>query len=131
MRTYALRLKPGEDLRKELDNLVRVNNIKAGVILTCVGNLKKAVLRMAGAKKIKTYQGTFEIVSMVGTLEIGNSHIHISLSDDGDRVFGGHLKEGSIVGVTVEVVIGELDKISFSRKFDNNTGYDELVVKEL
>ncbi len=130
MKSYAFRLFPGQDLRIEIDKFVASKNIKAGIILTCVGNLKKAILRMAGGKDIKTFEGSFEILSMVGTLESGNSHLHISISDNEGKVVGGHLKNGSIVGVTAEVVIGELDELQFKREFDKLTGYDELVVDQ-
>lgn len=131
MKTYAFRLSPNQDLRLELDKFVESKKIKAAVILTCVGNLKKVILRMAGGKDIKTLTGSFEVVSLVGTLEKGNSHLHISIADNKGKVIGGHLRQGSLVGVTAEVVIGELDRTIFSRKFDNKTGYDELVVKKL
>ena len=129
MKSYAFRLHPGQDLRVEIDKFVAKNNIKAGIILTCVGNLKKAVLRMAGAKVIKTYEGSFEIVSLVGTVERGNGHLHIAISDIEGSTFGGHLKNGSIVGVTAEVIIGEIEDLTFKRAFDKTTGYDELVVE--
>jgi len=116
-------------LRKEIDIYVADKNIKAGVILTCVGNLAKAVIRMADANIIKTWEGTFEIVSLVGTLEVGNSHLHISISDEKGNTFGGHLKTGTIVGVTAEVVIGEIEDTVFKRAFDKNTGYEELSVE--
>ena len=130
MRTYAFRLHSGQDLRGEIDKFAKQKDIKAGVIVTCVGNLKKAVLRMANAKVVKTFDGSFEIVSLVGTLESGNSHLHISVSDKNGTTFGGHLKIGSVVGVTVEVVIGELENLKFSREFDKESGYEELVVDE-
>ena len=128
MRTFAFRLRDKQDLRGEIDKFAIRNKIKAGVIVTCVGNLKKATLRMANAKATKVFQGSFEIVSLVGTLEAGNSHLHIAISDEKGNIFGGHLKMGSIVGVTVEVVIGELDNLQFKREFDHQTGYKELIV---
>ncbi len=131
MKTYAFRLRPGKDLRVEIDKFVQSHNIRAGIILTCVGNLTKVILRMAGGKTIKTWEGSFEILSLVGTVESGDSHLHISLSDDEGKTFGGHLKNGSIVGVTAEVVIGELDNVIFSREADKETGYDELVIKKI
>jgi predicted DNA-binding protein with PD1-like motif len=42
-----LRLRPNQDIHKELDDYVRKNGIKAAFILTCVGSVSKAVLRMA------------------------------------------------------------------------------------
>ncbi len=134
MKTHVFRLHPGQDLRQEIDEYVKEKNIKAGCILTCVGNLTKAILRMSGAKAgevhpIKTFEGTFEIVSLVGTVESGNSHLHISISDDNGIVYGGHLKNGSIIGVTAEVVIGELENIEFKRLLDPKTGFEELVIQ--
>jgi len=130
MKTYAFRLRRGQDLRKEIDLFVKNKGIKAGAIITCVGNLEKAILRMADEKIINTYEGTFEIVSLVGTFESGNSHFHISISDAEGKTFGGHLKMGTIVGVTAEVVIIGLDNISFKREADSQTGFEELVVIE-
>ncbi len=130
MKTYAFRLEPGQDLRQEIDNFVASKHIKAGIILTCVGNLQKAVIRMADASITKTYDDTFEITSLVGTVESGNSHLHITLTDKEGHAFGGHLKMGSVVGITAEVVLLELDKMTFKRELDKRTGYEELVVQE-
>lgn len=129
MKTYAFRLHPGQDLRAEIDKFVVEKDIKAGAILTCVGNLSKVILRMPDAKVIKTFEGSFEIVSLVGTVERGNSHLHIAVSDSEGNLLGGHLKVGSIVGVTAEIIIGELENTSFKRVFDEKTGYEELVVE--
>ena len=133
MKTYAFRLKPGQDLREEIEKFAKGHGIKAGVIVSCVGSLQKAVLRMAGAKPeaepIKTYEGSFEIVSLVGTLESGDRHLHIAISDKEGNVFGGHLKKGSIVEATAELVLGDLENTTFTRRSDPTTGYDELVVE--
>ncbi len=131
MKTYVFRLTPGLDLREEIDKFVVEKKIKAGCILTCVGNLQKVIIRMADASIIKDYEGTFEIVSLVGTVESGNSHLHISISDKEGNVFGGHLKNGSKVGITAEVVILSLEDIAFKRVYDEKTGYEELVVEQL
>jgi len=130
MKIHVFRLRPGQNFREEIDKYVRENNIRAGIILTCVGNLTKAILRMANAKVIKTWEGSFEIISLVGTVEVGNSHLHVCLSDEDGKTFGGHLKDGSVVGVTAEVAIGEIENLEFSREFDDETGYKELVIKK-
>jgi len=132
MEVHVFRLKPNQPLREEIDKYVKEHNIKAGVILTCVGNVTKAVLRMADSVTIKTYadKDSYEVVSLVGTVESGNSHLHMSISDKDGKVFGGHLKNGTIVGVTAEIAIGELSDKEFVRVMDKNTGYKELVVKE-
>jgi predicted DNA-binding protein with PD1-like motif len=52
MKTHAFRLKPNQDLRASIEDYVRKHKIKAGVILTCVGSLKYATLRMANASTL-------------------------------------------------------------------------------
>ena len=73
MKTYAFRLGPGEDLREKIDRFVKEHDMKAGVVVSCVGSLKKAVLRMAGAKPgaedIRAYEGSFEILGYQFTCE--------------------------------------------------------------
>ena len=128
MKTYAFRLKTGQLLREEIDKAVSRHNIKAGVVLACVCHLTKAVLRMADDRIVKTLEGKFEIVSLTGTVESGNSHIHISISDEDGKTWGGHLKMGSVVGITAEIVIAELPELSFRREYDDTTGFEELVV---
>lgn len=131
MKTHVFRLHPGQLLREEIEKFAREKNIQAGVIITCVGNVSKAVLRMANAKIVKTWEGTFEIISLVGTVEAKDSHLHLSISDEQGDAFGGHLKNGTVVGVTAEMVIGEVEGMQFSREFDDATGYNELRVKSI
>ena len=48
IRHVTKRLRPGQDLREEIEKLVEENNIRAGCVLSVVGSLEKASLRMAG-----------------------------------------------------------------------------------
>ncbi len=89
-----------------------------------------AVLRTAGAKSIETIEDDFEIVSATGTVSKNGCHIHVSVSDDKLKTYGGHLKKGCIINTTVELILLELDNIVFTREMDEKTGYKELVVKE-
>lgn len=129
MKIFALRLNPGQDLREELENFVKNKNINSGFILTCVGSLKKAGLRMAKGKITEKFPGPFEIISMEGTLCSDGIHVHVCLSDKKGNCIGGHLKEGCIVFTTVELVIGASDEFEFGREVDKSTGFEELVVK--
>ena len=133
MKTHAKRLKPGTDLKRGLQEIVESEKIQGGVLLSCVGSLEKAVLRMAGAEpeneSIKEIEGPLEIVSAIGTLSQDGMHIHLSVSDKDGRVYGGHIKEGCIVDTTAEVVIGESEKHTFHRRSDEDTGFKELEVE--
>jgi predicted DNA-binding protein with PD1-like motif len=128
MKTYALRLHPGQDLKQSLVAFCREHKLQAGFILTCVGSLSQAGLRLAARPETTLYEDKFEIVSLTGTLCPDGVHLHLSMSDGRGQTIGGHLQDGNIVRTTAELVIGELSGVSFSRPLDPETGYDELVV---
>lgn len=129
MKTHAIRLTYGMDLKEEIEKYTIENNISAGCILSAVGCLNKLVLRTAGAKSIEEIEDDFEIVSATGTISPDGCHIHISVSDDKLRTYGGHLKNGCIVNTTVELILLELEEYNFTREMDKETGYKELVIK--
>lgn len=134
MKIHAFRLKPGADLKAEIENFVKANNIKAGFIVTCVGGLSQACMRMAGAlpdkQDIRKYEGDFEITSLVGTVSTNGVHLHMAISDKEGQSFGGHLKEGTITHPTAEIVIGEDENATYTREMDEETGFPELVVNK-
>jgi predicted DNA-binding protein with PD1-like motif len=109
-----------------LEIFAHENNILAGIILTCVGSLRVAALRMANQPATTLLEGKFEIVSLVGTLGPDGPHLHISISDSTGRTLGGHLQEGSLIYTTAEVVLGDLEELVFKRPIDPQTTYDEL-----
>lgn len=123
------RLKSGEDLREGIDEFLKANQVQAGVIVSLVGNLDKAVLRMAGAKSKKEYDGPLEIVSAAGTLSVHGNHIHIAVADKEGSVFGGHLAKGSVIRNTVELSILKYENLVFKRVLDEKTGFEELVIE--
>jgi predicted DNA-binding protein with PD1-like motif len=130
MRTIALRLRPGADLKAELLALAAHERIRAGWMLTCVGSLSRVRLRVAGGAEHATWQGAFEIVALTGTLSQDGGHLHLAVADHQGRTFGGHLAEGCTVRTTAEVVMAADDRVVFAREHDPATGYDELVVRE-
>jgi len=69
-----------------------------------------------------------EIISLVGTLS-GGGHLHVGLSDYAGKMVGGHLLE-LVVDTTVEVVIGDCSSLSFTRTYDDSTGFHELQVSD-
>jgi uncharacterized protein len=128
MQTHALRLRPGQDLKQSLVAFAHAHKLKAGFILTCVGSLRVAALRLANKDDTTIFEDKFEILSLVGTLSVDGPHLHVALSDGTGRTLGGHLQDGSLVYTTAEIVIGELDELIFTRPIDPETTYDELVI---
>lgn len=128
--TYVFRLKPGADLKKSIENIVQANKIDTGWIVTCAGSLTEYNLRFANQSAGTSGTGHFEIVSLVGTVSISGSHLHISLSDSTGKITGGHLLEGCKIYTTAEIVLQETNKYSFSRENDGSTLWKELQVEE-
>lgn len=130
MRTYSIRLKPGQDLKQELDALVQQKHISAGAMLTCVGSLTNVMIRLANQERATQWHGHFEIVSLVGTLSTNGSHLHIAVSDSTGQTIGGHLLEGCKVYTTAEIVVGVVPNLSYTREPDPTFGYRELVIRK-
>ncbi len=129
-KVHAFRLSAGDDLKTEILNWAQKKSVSAGAVVTCVGSLKVANLRLADGKTGTTFNGPFEICSLVGTFSKSGGHFHVSLSDNSGKVIGGHLLEGNRIHTTAELVLMEIEHVSFERQQDENTGYLELVVKE-
>lgn len=128
MKTYTFRLKPGQDLFDEIGSFVRANNIETGCVLSSVGSLTHATLRLANREYYNAYEGRFELVSLNGTVSIHGSHLHISISDGDGATIGGHLVSGCKIHTTAEVIIAELDDAVYKREFAEDSGYYELSV---
>ncbi len=132
MHALAFRLLPGTDLKAELQRLTEAHGLRAGCILSCVGSLSRARLRMPGLagedEAFATLAEPLEIVSLVGTLGAQGLHVHVSLSRRDGSCVGGHLVPGCIINTTAELVIGELTEVEFRRPLDPATGYNELSV---
>jgi uncharacterized protein len=74
-------------------------------MLICVGSLSSARLRLAGGTQNATWQGTFEIVALTGTLSQDGGDLHVAVADDQGRTVGDYLAEGCRVRTTAEVVL--------------------------
>ena len=126
MKTHAIRLTYGQDLKKEIENICKQKNIQAGYVASSVGCVYEIKLRMAGGKTFKQEVKDYEIINVNGTLSKDGVHLHISLSDIDGNVVGGHLCEGCLINTTCELILVELDEYTFTREFDEKTGYKEL-----
>lgn len=128
MQYVALRLTPGQDLKIELSNYLKTNQIEAAYIATCVGSLQQAAIRFANQPGATILKEKFEITSLVGTLSMHGSHLHITIADSTGKPLGGHVMDGNLIFTTAEIVIGILSNVIFKRELDEQTGYQELTI---
>ena len=127
----AFRIKPGQDLIKSIEKIVKENHIKAGWISTCVGSLTDYNIRFANQPNTSKGNGHFEIVSLTGTVAENGSHLHISISDGTGKTIGGHLSEDCIIYTTAEIVICSSSQYIFKRAKDGTTPWDELQIETI
>jgi len=136
---HPIRLRKGDDLVPSMEkaamSAMQTSGTSSSFVLTAVGSLESVTLRMANASnadgvfvnEVKEWNERLEVVSLVGTFSREGKHLHMSVSDGKGDVFGGHVMSGKIF-TTLELVIGVILDVDFSRVEDPNTGYKELVV---
>lgn len=129
LQALTVRLRPGQDLKQEIDRIVQTERIEAGAVLTCVGSLTDLRLRLANQEGGTEWKGHFEIVSLVGTLSTNGSHLHLSVADSTGRTLGGHLFEGCRIYTTAELVLAVFPGVTYTREPDPTFGYRELVIR--
>lgn len=127
---HVFRLRPGQDLKAEINAFASSNDIEAGWIASCVGSLNSANLRLAGHPNGTLFPGPFEILSLSGTVSKNGCHLHICISDGNGSTTGGHLLDGSYVYTTAEIIICQTKEFVFNREKDPETGYQELKVNK-
>jgi predicted DNA-binding protein with PD1-like motif len=129
MKAYTFRLKPGEDLFGSIEAFAVENKIEAGCVLSAVGSLTHATLRLANRSYYNEYDGYFEIVSITGTVSVNGSHLHVAISDGDGATIGGHLVSGCKIYTTAEIVLAVFEDVVYKRELlEKDSGYEELVV---
>lgn len=135
MLALPLRLRPGQDLRRALEDTLAAQGMRAGFVVSGMGSLRPAVLRMAAAQSVWQIDDDVELLTLAGSLGqedgAGNSHLHASVSLPDGRVVGGHVAYGCLVRTTAEVLLTLLPGWSFTREPDPDTGWAELVARRL
>ncbi len=126
--TIALRLLPGADIRRDLEELARKEQISAAVILGAVGSLSQVNLRYAGQDKHTLLSGKHEILTLSGMLSSAGVHLHMSVSNAQGECRGGHVVYGCLVYTTLETAIALIPHLEFQRVPDAATGFKELKI---
>ncbi len=133
MNTLPIRLTPGQDLRAALEAAVVAQNCRAAFVLSGIGSLSTAGIRLAGAVQPTRLTESIEILTLSGTVAASGdktgSHMHMAISTANGQVLGGHVAPGCIVLTTAEVLLALLPDWQFTREPDPATGYDELVIR--
>ncbi|MEN9221361.1 MAG: bifunctional UDP-N-acetylglucosamine diphosphorylase/glucosamine-1-phosphate N-acetyltransferase GlmU [Thermostichus sp. BF3_bins_97] len=131
LRIYPLRLSPGEDLKEALEHFARQQPLQAGFILTAIGSLSQATLRLADQTGDHLLAERLEILALNGSLCVDGLHLHLTVADSQGKTWGGHLRPGCQIYTTAEIVIGDSLEHRFHRRPDPTTGYLELQIERV
>lgn len=121
-----LRLPPGVDLRRALEEAAAGFAPEGCFVVSGIGSLQDAQLRLAACDASTGFDGPWEILSLAGTLTRDGAHLHIALSGGQGQVVGGHLVHGNRVRTTAEVLLCRPAGWMLGRGPDAATGYHEL-----
>lgn len=107
MRALPIHLEAGADLRGSLEALA-LQQQASGFVLSVVGNMSQACFACPGRDEPTVLQGELEIITLQGTVSPAGVHLHLSFSDPGCQVWGGHLEHGSRVLKGADLLLGFL-----------------------
>lgn len=119
--TYIVRIDRDEEILTQLKVFAEAEGVKLASV-TALGAVKDFTVGVfdTGAKVYKSnrFQGVYEIVSLVGTINTMDGafycHLHMCAADQEGRAFGGHLNE-AVISATCELVIsclpGRTDRV--------------------
>lgn len=131
MELLPLRLSPGADLRRALEQALADAGLDGAFVVSGIGSLADVQLRFAGAAAATVLPGDFEILSLAGAISADGAHLHMAVADSAGRVVGGHLVYGNRVRTTAEVLLVATPGWQLSRPFDAATGFAELAVRRV
>ena len=127
--TLVVRMDPGEEILEQLQKVAEKENIKLASVsaLGAVNDFTVGVFKTDEKKYYANhFEGSFEIVSLTGTINTMNgayyAHLHMSAGNDKGEVFGGHLNR-ALVSATCEMVLRVING-SVDRRFDEEVGLD-------
>jgi len=119
-RVIVSKIQPDEDLFEAIKELIKKHNIKSG-LLNVIGALKQFTIGYFNIEKkqynFKTFNEDIELISCMGNISFKDNepiiHLHVSVGKDDYTIIGGHLGQPSVVSITAEVYIYEInDKIN-------------------
>ena len=118
--TVVARIDRGEEILDKLRELAEKEQIKLASVqaLGATDSFTVGVYNVETQQyKANEFNGSFEIVSLTGTVNTMNgeyySHLHMSAGNERGEVFGGHLNR-AVISATCEMIItvidGEVDR---------------------
>ncbi|MDD5433288.1 MAG: DUF296 domain-containing protein [Candidatus Pacebacteria bacterium] len=130
------RLFPGENVFEQLKAICSKHNLIAGVIVSGVGQfgfIELGFFKEKGNYMSQKLESPLEVLNIAGIISKNEKkeydfHLHIALSDENKKAFGGHFING-MVSITLEVAILKTG-IAIKRRTEEETGLSGLFLEQ-
>ena len=117
-RVIIAKVEPNEDIFDAIKEVIKKHEVKSGLI-NIIGALKKITIGFFNIDKkeynFKTFDEDVELISCMGNISYKDNepiiHLHVSIGMEDYTIIGGHLTQPSIVSVTAEIYIYEINDI--------------------
>lgn len=124
---YIIRIDKGEEIYEILKKFCEDQQITLGWVKG-IGAVNKAVIGLFETKNKKYHsielKGDYEITSLLGNISTMNGeaylHLHINLSDQEFKTYGGHLNS-AVISATGEFMIESIEG-KIDREFNEEVG---------
>ena|SRR5690349_8441695 len=123
-RVVVLRFKYQADLLAGIEDMIKREKIRNGVILAGAGSVRNYQIHSVSNRTfpskntyVKNPTAPADIISMNGYIIDGKIHAHMTMANP-DRAFGGHLEPGTNVFTFAIVTIGVMNDVDLSRVDD-------------
>ena len=117
-----VRMDKGEEILEKVREVAEKEKIKLADI-SALGAVREFTVGVFDTEA-NEFKGSFEIVSLTGTINTMNDefycHLHMSAGNEKGQVFGGHLNR-AIISATCEMIITLIDG-RVDRRFEEEVG---------
>ena len=129
--TVVIRIDRGEEILEQLRAVAEREHIRLASVqaLGATNDFTVGVFDTESKQyAANTFKGSFEIVSLSGTVNTMDgkfyAHLHMSAGNARGEVFGGHLNR-AVVSATCEMILTKIDG-TVDRRFDADVGLNLL-----
>jgi predicted DNA-binding protein with PD1-like motif len=132
----AIGLGPGEKLLESINDAIRTNNIRDGVVVSGIGTLKRCHMHYVNTtsfpaeNRFYVVEEALEIGSISGIIADYEAHLHMTVGCRDQRTYAGHLEEGCEVLYLAEIVVMKLGDMGLKRQIEPRYGVSLLEERE-
>jgi predicted DNA-binding protein with PD1-like motif len=120
----TLGLGPGEKLLESINEAIKTNENRDGVVISGIGTLKRCHMHYVNTtsfpaeNRFYVVEEPLEIGSISGIIANYEAHLHMTVGCRDQRTYAGHLEDGCEVLYLAEIVIMKLGDMGLERRID-------------